>query len=395
MNVLFLAPQLPYPGISGGTLNSRKLLNFFCARHRVTLVSLIKENDRIYLKQFNNEYQNKIQESFFFYLDKKRNALNFLLSLFAGLPLSMYRNYDKEIKSQVDQLIAKNNFDLVFCDYLIMTMYLSKDVYGKTIFNDNNAEYMIWKRFARVEKNIIKRTIATFESFRLFCYEIAQCKKVSMVIAAHEDINHLKPHAKNAGFTVINHLGNDDLLREPNIINRQVHNLLFVSTLTWEANRQGIRWFVEKIYPIIKDRIPDVSLYIIGKYDKPFLSNNNDQSIHILGFVPDLRETYSSAEIFICPLQFGSGTKIKLLDAMYCGLPIVTTSVGAESIALVDGENCFIADTEQGFAEKTIKLLNNQVLWEKFSKGSRALAADRYKWEDEYIKLEKICSIFE
>jgi glycosyltransferase involved in cell wall biosynthesis len=394
MNVLFLTPQLPYPGVSGGTINSKKLLDFFCVRHTVTLVSLVKESDGINIEGFNKEYQNKIKEIFLFDIDKKRSVVNFLLSLFAGLPLSMYRNYDKKIKSQIAQLIKKNNFDLVFCDFLIMTLYLSKNVCGKTIFNDHNAEYMIWKRFAQVEKNIIKRVVITFESFRLFLYETAQCKKISIVIASREDIIHLEPYAGNANFAVTNLLGNDILLQEPNLINKQTHHLLFVSTLTWEANRQGIRWFVENVYPAIKAGVPDVSLHIAGKYDKPFLADNHDGSIHIYGFVPDLKDLYSNADIFICPLKFGSGTKIKLLDAMYCGLPIVTTSVGVESIDLTDGENCFIADTEQEFAGKTIELLNNRAIWERFSKASRALAARQYTWEVEYKKLENLIQTY-
>jgi glycosyltransferase involved in cell wall biosynthesis len=390
MNVLFLAPQLPYPGVSGGTLNSRKLLDFFCSKHTVTLVSLIKENEKASIEAFNNEYRNKINKTFFFNIDKPRSAVTFLLSLFAGLPLSIYRNYDRKIKSQIIGIIAENNFDLVFCDYLIMTQYVPLSVCARTVFNDNNAEYMIWKRFANIEKNIIKRWAAAFEAYRLFRYETAQCKKVSLVIAAQEDINHLKPYAKDANFAGINHLGNDVLLNEPDLINKETHRLLFISTLTWEANRQGIRWFVEDIYPIIKENLPDASLYIVGSYNKPFLRNNNDASIHVLGFVPDLRELYRDAEIFICPLKFGSGTKIKLLDALYRGLPIVTTSIGAESIALVDGENCFVADTEQDFARKTVTLLKDKALWEQFSNNSRILAAKQYTWEDEYGRMERL-----
>jgi glycosyltransferase involved in cell wall biosynthesis len=158
--------------------------------------------------------------------------------------------------------------------------------------------------------------------------------------------------------------------------------------MTWEPNKDGVKWFVETIYPKIKEKNPDVSFIVVGKHNGSFLSENEDISIKILGYVSDLDDIYENTDLFICPLRFGSGMKVKVLHAMYRGLPFVTTSVGAESIDLKSGEHCFIADTPDEFAEKTLTLLCDSNLWKKFSVNSRTLAEKLYTWETEYSRLD-------
>jgi glycosyltransferase involved in cell wall biosynthesis len=385
-----LTSQLPYPGYSGGTIKSRKVLDFFCLEHSVILIALIKNNDCENVSIFTKEYRLKLECFYHFTINKARSLVNYLKSIIYGIPISIYRNFDSEIKIKINNIIKQCKIDICFCDHLLMVGYIPGDFYSKTILHEHNAEYIIWRRYANIERNIIKKIIITFEAFRLFYYEIKQCKKVSVIMATPDDIGKLKPYLKYLKFAITYHLGNDDLLNEPKLLNKHTYKILFIGTLTWEANRQGILWFIKYVYPIIKKNLSNVSLYIVGKSDAPLLSLGLDKSIKMLGFVQDLKMIYNDVDIFICPLQFGSGMKIKVLDAMYRGLPIVTTSIGTESIDLVDGRDCFIADSIQDFAKKILLLLKNNDIWDKFSENSRLLAERQYKWEDEYKRLNSL-----
>jgi glycosyltransferase involved in cell wall biosynthesis len=369
------------------------MLGYFCSRSKYTVSLFSLANDTQQLELFYS-YANKVNLpiKWFDYavINKPRSIRNYLHSILMNLPLSIYRNYDTSVKDKINKLIGENTYDLIICNYLIMTLYIPYASYQKTVLIDHNAEFVIWKRFALIEKNILLKAAIKIEAFRMRRFETKICGKFMLAMATGEDIKQLKPYAPGAEFFEIHHLGNDDLLCEPPVKNNHGHNLLFIGTMTWEANRNAMQWFVKYVYPKIKEKLPDVSLTIAGKYDKPFLSRVIDSSIQILGFVPSLEDVYNNAQVFICPLRFGSGTKLKVLDAMYKGLPVVTTSIGAENINLIDGENSFIADDADYFSDKVVRLLGDSVLWEKFSRNSRDLASMQYRRENEYERLDSI-----
>jgi glycosyltransferase involved in cell wall biosynthesis len=395
MNILYLTAHFPYPGNVGSGIKSRKLLDYFCSKHTVTVITLLKGDDVDNITEFEKIYKRKVRQLFCFKIDKQRSVINFICSLFMRIPLSIYRNYNSSIVRKISNILFNESVDVIFCNHLIMAQYVPLNYHHKTILLEHNTEYLIWKRFSSIEKNILKKIVGEFEAFRMFRYEIAQCNKISKVMAAPNDIAQLKLHAPfNTKFFLTYHLGVDDLLNEDALIHKKNHRLVFIGSMTWEPNQQAIRWFIENVYSLIKEKIPDISLVIVGKYDTPFISNDIDKSVQVLGFVSDIRKIYDETDIFICPLQYGSGMKVKVIDAMYRGLPMVTTSIGAESIDLIDGENCFIADTAEDFTNKTIILLNSTDLWIQFSKKSRELAFKQYRWDSEYQRLDALLDNF-
>jgi glycosyltransferase involved in cell wall biosynthesis len=389
MNILFLTSQLPNRN-SGGNISTRNFFDYFCLsqENNITLISLIKKDDVVSLPQYIKGFTANVKQFEHFVIDKPRSPFNYLCSIVKNLPLSIYRNYDPMINRKIAEYISTTDYNLIICNNLIMSCYIPKDLYSKTVLIDHNAEFIIWERFAKISKNIFLKIAVRIETSRMRKYETGICNKFRLTMGASEDIKKLKLYAPTAQFFMIHHLGNDDLLNKPPVQNNHSHCILFVGTMTWEANRHGIQWFVKYVYPKIKVNIPSVSLTIAGKYDKPFLSGNIDTSIHIIGFASDLSAVYDSAQIFICPLWFGSGTKLKVLDAMYKGLPVVTTSIGVENIDLIDGEHCYIADDPDEFAGKTTALLDDSELWDKFSRESRGLASREYRREKEYLRLD-------
>jgi glycosyltransferase involved in cell wall biosynthesis len=157
----------------------------------------------------------------------------------------------------------------------------------------------------------------------------------------------------------------------------------------WPPNIDAVHWFCREIFPLIKLKCPDCQFLIIGK--KPPRSVRKlarDRGVVILGYVEDPTERLRDCAAFIVPLRIGGGIRVKILNAFAWGLPIVSTTVGAEGIAVTSGENILIEDQPEGFATAVIRLMDDLPLRENLSKNGRQLAVKAYDWEEVYARLD-------
>jgi GT2 family glycosyltransferase/glycosyltransferase involved in cell wall biosynthesis/ubiquinone/menaquinone biosynthesis C-methylase UbiE len=195
--------------------------------------------------------------------------------------------------------------------------------------------------------------------------------------------------AKNSDITfVVSPVEKEILLKEDPSLNveviiRSVHSvttpqksflerkdILFIGGFDHLPNVDAVVYFVKEIFPLIKQRMPDVHFYIVGSNpSKDVLSLQSDEVI-VTGYVEDVAPYFENCKIFVAPLRYGAGVKGKILLSMSYGVPVVTTSIGSEGIGLVDGQNVLIADDPQEFAQKAILLWNEEELWDKLSRNS-------------------------
>ncbi len=396
-NILFLTNLSPFPGNSGGTINTRRVLDGLISKgHSITLCFLeVNENNEndIYKK----EYNNKLKGFFVFNNSNNRRTIgNFIKSIFYNIPLIVFRNRNVELSEFILNLLLKETIDVIYCDHLEMFQYVPISFYKKTIFMDHNAEHMIWKRYSEQLNNIVLKIAVSLEAKRICKYEKMACDSARWVLAADDDVEILKKYSKeNSQFVITNHLGNEELLLLPDIKkNTENLRILYVGTLTWTANINGINWFIREILPDVESRISNVQFDVVGKYTNIDAFEQRD-NVHYHGFVDDLEPFYSDSVVFVCPLLFGSGTKIKLINALYRGIPVVTTSIGAESIELDDGKIGFIADEPQKFAQDIISLYENDNLWNLMSLAERRLARENLTWDKEIQKIDNLINQLE
>jgi glycosyltransferase involved in cell wall biosynthesis len=161
------------------------------------------------------------------------------------------------------------------------------------------------------------------------------------------------------------------------------NTLLYIGTLSWEANIDGLLWFYKDIFPLLKKKNPAIKLRIIGRHPDERLIRiaENDKDIILEGFVEELEPYFRNSNVFITPLRFGSGIKVKVVNSLYMGIPCVTTSIGAEGLKTEDGEHMFIKDSPQEFADAINLLLTNKTIWDKISNNAKALARKYYTWD--------------
>lgn len=381
MDILFLTNLLPFPGNSGGTIaTKRNLETLYNNNYNITLLffsNYTKDEDidlfKLKYPQINIWYMNN--------KNNKRNIKNLLISFLKFIPLNIYRNFNSTFLQKVNLLLSEKTFDIIYCDHLEMFQYIPEAYQKKTILYEHNAEFMIWKRYAERLKNPFFKIPVFLESLRYKKYELKICAKTGITLAAPNDLLILSKKAKHKdNFQETYHLGNDEMLSLPPLQKPQndIH-ILFIGTMTWQANIDAIQWFENQVLPILTKKYPNIILDVVGKLkNDDLIEENKNPNIVYHGFVDSTEPFFLNSTVFICPLQFGSGMKVKNIEALYRGIPLVTTTIGAESIALENSVNAYITDDNKQFAMYIINLIEDSELWSKISTNARILANKKY-----------------
>jgi glycosyltransferase involved in cell wall biosynthesis len=168
----------------------------------------------------------------------------------------------------------------------------------------------------------------------------------------------------------------------PGLAQPQPLRLVYNGALTYRANYDAMQWFLAQVYPHIKAPVPGVSLTITGSTRGVDLAGLAlDDTVRLTGFVDDVRLPVAEASVCVIPIRQGGGTRLKILEAMALGTPVVATSKGAEGLAVTDGEHLLLADDPGSFARCTVELLGNAALRHDLAANARRLVEDRYDWE--------------
>jgi glycosyltransferase involved in cell wall biosynthesis len=176
---------------------------------------------------------------------------------------------------------------------------------------------------------------------------------------------------------------------EPRPLNS--HKLVSLGTLAWQPNADGVLWFCREVLPRVRTCVPDVTLQIIGDCPLPMIRKlGDDEAIEPLGWVDDVRPFLANSAGLIVPLRVGSGMRVKVLSALAMGVPIVSTSIGCEGIAVTHGQDALIADEPLEFARAIVELVGDGELQQRLSRAGHALAMERYAWPLIYDQIDRV-----
>ncbi len=145
------------------------------------------------------------------------------------------------------------------------------------------------------------------------------------------------------------------------------NGLLFVGNFAHRPNSDGVQYFMREVYPLVRDALPGVKFDVVGDYAPPEITAYDSEDVRVHGYVPDIAPLFRHCRVFVAPVRFGAGVKGKIGESLAYGVPVVTTSVGAEGMNLTHGEEALIADTPREFADCVVRLYREQTLWQKLS----------------------------
>ncbi len=281
------------------------------------------------------------------------------------------------------QLLKEKKFDVVILEnrttlnaVKIIRRYDKK---VKIIYNAHNVDTNLG-RAAFDRKEISSKQLQGYHDFESLLY-----KKVDAIFTCSEDDKKIFEEM-NKGKLIAAVVPNGVNIPEKKYdegINEQIPRfILFCGSLWSIPNAEGLHWFCQKIWPVVLNEFPDLKLLVVGIGELPekYSEAYNMPSIEFSGAVDDVKPWYNKAAISVVPLLTGSGTRLKILEAMGIGVPVVSTTIGAEGIEYTDGKEIVIADRETAFANTIIVLLNDKKQRAKLSVEARRLATSQYDW---------------
>jgi glycosyltransferase involved in cell wall biosynthesis len=287
-------------------------------------------------------------------------------------------------------MLSESRFDAVHVDHLQMAQFVPADlpVQMRVVLDNQNIEHRIPKRFAETAgANPLVRGFWRQEWPKLRDWELAACRRCDRILVVSDEdkdgLEHLAPDL--TGMIDVVPIGVDTNYFAPIRPWRPgSRTLLSIGTMFWPPNVDSMLHFCADILPKIKKRVPDVKVNIVGA--RPVkavrvLGERDPDTIVVTGSVPDVRPYGEDCGAFIVPLRAGSGMRVKILNALAMGLPVVSTSVGAEGIEVTNGENIVLADGADAFADATIRLLRDPALARRIAQGGRRLIEERYAWD--------------
>lgn len=324
-------------------------------------------------------------------VDRKRNLKNLFLSYTLGIPLNVYRCRSRQLKRQVEQIA--HHYDVILIDHYESAQYLPIGYHGTVLLHAHNAMHVLWRRYADTTNSLLHKLAARMESWRVEIAEQRICTRSDAIFASPNDLEALaKLNGARHKFFPTAHAGDSKDLERPQLTWAKNKNvLLYVGTLSWEANVDGLIWFVREVFPPLSAAHPELRLKVVGKEPDLRLRQavNGIAQISLEGYQEDLEPYYQEACISIAPVRFGAGMKVKVLSAMARGLPVVTTSVGAEGIDVKNQEHLMVADTPTQWIMSITGLLKDQIQWSQMSKKSRKKINEKYTWPVIFENLQK------
>lgn len=390
-----IMPTYPVPTDSGTKRRMMAFLEGFSRSHRVVAVSL---GDRRYAGGWDTERGR--WESHIVPHDFRRHA-PLLRSFFSSRTYREVKFSNRDFGTLLERLLEENDFDVVWVNFLNMAAYLDGYLSSRRassgskpvlLLDQHNLDEYVWRKFAENTGNPLYKTFCMCESVKNRRLQEAYFPAFDLILSVSElekemterydvpsgnvvlapngvDVDYFKPRPKTEGSP------------EPTVV--------FGGSLDAAMNRDAVQWLVSEIFPLVKKRIPRTRLLIAGRNPSPSVLRMTGSDVEVVADPADIRDYYSRADVFVVPLRYGGGTKLKTLEAMAMALPVVSTSTGVQGLNVISGEHIFVADEPRHFADGIVEFLLDPLKAEETALKARRFVEENFNWSSIVAHVEK------
>ena len=391
LKILWVKSGPLYPLDSGGKKRTHEMLVELSKRHEVTYLALREQGAELDPQEAEAGYA--VAKRWVPWSEAKTGSPRFFFELlcnlvFSSMPYAVAKYRSREMEGEIAQLCAGGDFDLVVCDFLFPAanfIGIQTDLGVPTVLFQHNVEAQIWKRLAAGKRNPIARWYFGSQFRRMAKWE----RKLSgifdgVVMVSPEDTSFAREN-----YRLENVLGDVPAGVDPDYF-RAVDErepggapvIGFLGSMDWMPNIEAVQWFARDIFPSVKAETRGVQWLVIGRRPPAAIEAlaSGDSQIEVTGTVDDVRPFLARCDFLVVPLLSGGGTRIKIMEALAAGLPVVSTTVGAEGLGLVDEEHLLIADSAEEFAAATNRMAADQQLRSRLRRGGVELVRAEYSW---------------
>jgi polysaccharide biosynthesis protein PslH len=383
VRILQICHRVPYPPLDGGNI---AMLNMAMALdqagNEVHVFALNTSKHFVRPEDFPGELSTRLHFRQT-YIDTSIRIRDAFFNLFSNRSYNIDRFINEKVRTDLVEVLQNNSFDIVQLETLYSTGYIDtirKYSKAKIVLRAHNAENIIWHRLSNSEKNPVKKTYLSFLARRLKNYELEILKKVDAIvpITSVDEIFFTENNFEGPICTLP--LGVD--LADYPVSNLESDTVLFhLGSMDWLPNVEGVKWFLRECWPLIHREFPELKLYLAGRNFPDDIRLAGHPNVICEGRIENANDYISSKQLMIVPLLSGSGMRVKIIQGLALKKTIISTTIGAEGIAITDGENILLADTSTEFLDQVSKCIADKQWCKSIGNNGRKLIEEQYSNE--------------
>lgn len=365
-------------------------------KHHVTYLCFKRESDSPENSHLAHEYCDRLitvpweapdRYSARFYAGLTRN-------LASRLPYAIEKYRSEQMTRQLECAFSRDRFDAVICDFLNPSVNLPATIPFPSLLFQHNVESAIWERHYRNAHGLAKKAYFYNQFKKMEDFERSMVNRFDAVVAVSDSDSRLMMERFNPRHIYSVPTGVDTAYFAPSRTGYSSQNeLVFTGSMDYLPNEDAVIYFSESILPLLKESLPDVSLTVVGRNPTPRVISLAalHPEIRVTGTVDDVRPYLARAAAAVVPIRIGGGTRLKIFEAMAMGKPVISTTVGAEGLPVIDGQHAHIADDPREFATRILQILSDSQLRNRLSQEGRKLVTTRFGWDAVTEVFSSIC----
>lgn len=374
MNILFITSEFPYPPNSGGRIYTWQRIKYLSKNNNIFLFSIIDDKDMEYLEcQDIRDYCKKI------YTYRRKNKL---IKALKGIkiPFTVATRKIDDMANDISNSINSDQIDIVIIDNPQMIINCDMSTKVPKILTQHNIEYKAFESMYKNTDNIFrklmyKREYRLMELFERKYYLGENIDAYTFI--SQDDKDYFESNYKYKS-TLLLPPGIEG--HKPKEIKLNSYNIVFTGKMDYEPNIQAMKWFCEKVFPVIEREVDNVKFYIVGKNPTEYINSLAKENVIVTGMVDSVDEYLDIADIVVIPLLSGGGVKIKLIEAIQRNNIVVTTTKGVEGTEFKHKQDVLVTDNESEFASYCIDILKNKNKYKELKKNSLECLEKNYLW---------------
>ena len=390
MRILWVKAGKILPVDTGGRIRSYNILRHLAARNDTAFLSYYPgARDERYERELRELFPGAITFPAGAPHGRVAQMVHYALRVPGSAPYAVSKFTAPSVQRSVLDIIRDFRPDVAVCDFLSASLNFPDPLPIPSVLFQHNVEHALWDRQARHEANPAKRIVYSMEAAKMRRYERATVARFHHVIAVSENDRALMTEMTDPAHLTVVRTGVDVAAYKTDADSARGQGVMFLGSMDWPANIDGVEYFCEQIWPLVTAAVPDAKFQVVGRNPPRRITRLASDSIEIVGgvksVVPHLRE----APVFVVPLRIGGGTRLKIYEAMAAERAIVSTTVGAEGLDYRDGIDLLIADGATAFADSVIALLRDQARRVALGRAAGETAS-RFDWSAIALDFESV-----